>query len=56
MSKFTAFLRDESGASAAEYALILAVVGAAIATAAALLAGNISNAINKAANTVSAAS
>lgn len=28
------FLRDESGASAAEYALILAVVGAGIAAAA----------------------
>lgn len=31
------FLRDESGASAAEYALILAVVGAGIAGAALLL-------------------
>ena len=31
---FKAFLRDESGASAAEYALILAVVGAGIAAAA----------------------
>ena len=39
------FLRDESGASAAEYALILAVVGAAIATAAGLLGGEIRDAI-----------
>ena len=31
---FKTFLRDESGASAAEYALILAVVGAGIAGAA----------------------
>ena len=31
---FKNFLRDESGASAAEYALILAVVGAGIAFAA----------------------
>ncbi|QZD91826.1 Flp family type IVb pilin [Qipengyuania xiapuensis] len=31
---FKAFLRDESGASAAEYALILAIVGAGIAGAA----------------------
>lgn len=34
---FSAFLRDESGASAAEYALILAIVGVGIATAAAAL-------------------
>jgi Flp pilus assembly pilin Flp len=35
MVKFvTSFLRDESGASAAEYALILAIVGSGIAVAA----------------------
>ena len=34
---FKAFLRDESGASAAEYALILAIVGAGIAGAAFVL-------------------
>jgi pilus assembly protein Flp/PilA len=56
MSKIIAFMRDESGASAAEYALILAVVGAAIAVAAALLATNISAAINNSANVVSGAS
>ena len=39
------FLRDESGAAAAEYALILAVVGAAIGAAALLLAGEIRDAI-----------
>ena len=39
------FLRDESGAAAAEYALILAVVGAAIGTAALLLAGEIRDAV-----------
>ncbi len=39
------FARDESGASAAEYALILAIVGAAIATAAGLLGGEIRDAI-----------
>jgi len=27
MNKFTAFLRDESGASAAEYVLILTIIG-----------------------------
>ena len=41
--KIINFLRDESGASAAEYALILAVIGAAIATAGALLADEIAD-------------
>jgi pilus assembly protein Flp/PilA len=45
---FFDFVRDESGAAAAEYALILAVVGAAIATAAAALGGEIRDAINAA--------
>ena len=46
MSKFvTRFLRDETGASAAEYALILAIVGAAIALAAVNLGGAIANAM-----------
>jgi pilus assembly protein Flp/PilA len=39
---------DESGASAAEYALILAIVGTAIAGAAILLGGAISDAIGDA--------
>jgi len=39
------FLKDESGASAAEYALILAVVGVAIGGAALLLADEINNAM-----------
>ncbi len=34
MSKFVAFLKDESGASAAEYVLILAIIGSGIALAA----------------------
>ena len=42
------FAADESGASAAEYALILAIVGAAIATAAGLLGGEIRDAIDNA--------
>lgn len=37
------FLRDESGASAAEYALILAIVGAAIVTGAIALGDAIGN-------------
>ena len=48
MSKFIAFFRDESGASAAEYALILAIVGTGIAVAALFLGGTIGNAINDA--------
>lgn len=39
------FVRDESGASAAEYALILAIVGVAIGAAALTLGGNVRSAI-----------
>jgi len=42
------FIRDESGAAAAEYALILAIVGAGIAVAATNLGTAISSAINTA--------
>lgn len=42
------FLRDESGASAAEYALILAVVGAGIAAAAFFLGDAIEQGISDA--------
>ena len=38
--------KDESGASAAEYALILAIVGTAIAAAAIFLGGVIATEIN----------
>jgi pilus assembly protein Flp/PilA len=48
------FLADESGASAAEYALILAVVGVAIGGAALLLADEIEGAIGDAAGRVDA--
>jgi len=41
-------LLDDSGASAAEYALILAIVGTGIAVAAYTLGTSISNAMNKA--------
>jgi pilus assembly protein Flp/PilA len=54
MIKFaTSFLRDDSGASAAEYALILAIVGTGIAFAAAALGGAISGAISNAENCIS---
>ena len=46
------FLKDESGASAAEYALILAVVGVAIGGAALLLADEIQTAMTGAADRV----
>ena len=48
MIKFINMLRDKRGASAAEYALILAIVGAAIAVAAVLLGSSIANAMNDA--------
>jgi pilus assembly protein Flp/PilA len=43
------FVRDESGAAAAEYALILAIVGAGIAAAALALGGAITGAMSSAA-------
>lgn len=49
---FINMLRDESGASAAEYALILAIVGSGIAAAAIVLGGKISNAMEGAGNMV----
>lgn len=48
MKKFINMLRDDSGAAAAEYALILAIVGAAIAFAAVALGGSIANAMGDA--------
>lgn len=43
---------DDSGASAAEYALILAIVGTGIAAAAFVLGSAISNEMNSAANCI----
>lgn len=49
MRKFvTSFLRDDSGASAAEYALILAIVGSVIVLAALGLADSIGQAMDDA--------
>ena len=45
-------MRDESGAAAAEYALILAIVGAAIAIAALTLGSTIANSMNRASNCI----
>ena len=44
---------DDSGASAAEYALILAIVGSAIALAAITLGGTIATALNDASTCIS---
>ena len=49
---FIKMIKDEFGASAAEYALILAIVGAAIAFAAIFLGDAISNAVNDAATCI----
>ena len=52
MKTFIKMLRDNSGASAAEYALILAIVGTGIAIGALILGGAIATAMNGAANCV----
>ena len=52
MTTFIKMLKDESGASAAEYALILAIIGTGIAIAAILLGGAIGNSMNSAANCI----
>lgn len=46
---FGAFIRDESGASAAEYALILAIIGVGMAGAALALSIQIQGAMDDAA-------
>ena len=56
MKTFTNMLKDQSGASAAEYALILAIIGGAIALAAVTLGKTISNSMGKASNCITAGS
>ena len=53
MTKFLAFFQDETGASAAEYALILAIVGVGIAAAAIVLGTSIGTAMNTASTCIS---
>ena len=48
------FIADESGASAAEYALIIAIVGVGIGAAALALGNNVTAAVGNAANDVHA--
>jgi pilus assembly protein Flp/PilA len=52
MKTFINMLKDQSGASAAEYALILAIVGTAIAAAAVTLGGAIGDAMTSAASCI----
>jgi pilus assembly protein Flp/PilA len=52
MNKILAFLLDETGASAAEYALILAIVGGGIAAAMLALGADISAAIGAAGDAI----
>lgn len=52
MQKIVSFLKEETGASAAEYALILAIVGAGIAAAVFALGGAISGAVQGAADCI----
>jgi pilus assembly protein Flp/PilA len=52
MKTFINMLRDDSGASAAEYALILAIIGAVIALAALGLSKAIGNAMNNTATCI----
>ena len=54
MKTFTNMMLDQSGAAAAEYALILAIVGSAIALAAFNLGGAIAASMNKAKNCIAA--
>jgi pilus assembly protein Flp/PilA len=52
MTKFISMLKDDTGAAAAEYALILAIIGGAIAAAALALGGEIGNSMNSAAKCI----
>jgi pilus assembly protein Flp/PilA len=52
MNKLVSFLKEENGASAAEYALILAIVGVGIVAATVGLRDAISTAIKTATNCV----
>ena len=52
MTNFMNMLRDESGASAAEYALILAIIGSVIAIAAIGLGQSIGGAMDDASDCI----
>jgi len=52
MSNIVNYLKDESGAAAAEYALILGLVAVVVAAALTVLQGAVSGAINAAAKVI----
>jgi pilus assembly protein Flp/PilA len=54
MTKFVSFMQDESGASAAEYVLILAIIGSAIAVSVTAFGNAIGAALDKAASSINA--
>lgn len=54
MSKMVSFLKDESGAAAAEYVLILAILGSAIVVAITKFGNTIGTALNNAGTAISA--
>jgi pilus assembly protein Flp/PilA len=56
MKTLIKMLKDESGASAAEYALILAIIGAAIAVAAIALGGAVATSMDHASNCIKSTS
>ena len=56
MKTFINMMRDDSGASAAEYALILAIIGSVIAIAAIGLAQAVGGAMDRAASCISSTS
>ena len=53
MGKLLAFFRNETGAAAAEYALLLAIIGSGLAAGAILLGRDISDALSKAGSAIS---
>ena len=55
MDKIMQYMGDESGASAAEYALILALVAVAIIVGLGFLGTQINNVLSKVGNTISTA-
>ena len=52
MKKFVEMMKNDSGASAAEYALILAIIGSVLALAAVALGSAIGGAINDTTNCI----
>jgi pilus assembly protein Flp/PilA len=56
MSRFTTFLRDESGATAIEYGLIAALISVVIITAVKAVGTNLGNTFNTVAGNLGSAS